>query len=460
MPKGNLLDELSPFFYPRGVALVGASGKPGKVGRVFMDRVLESGFKNLYPVNLKEGEVLGLKAYRRVTEIPGEVDMAVVLLPPDAVLSAVEDCVAKGVKAIVVTSAGFGEGGREGMARQDALVRAARLGGSRILGPNCLGVYCPTSRLPLPLRATMEAGKVGIVSQSGSLADHLAWIGTSSGVKFSKAISVGNQSDLTVVDFLEYLGEDPDTEIILGYLEGVHEGKKFHELTRKISPKKPIIVWKCGSSEAGAKAAASHTGALAGSRFVWEGVLKGDGVISVGSFEEILDCVTVFHHCPLPRGNRLAIITGPGGPAVGTTDACVRMGLEVPSLSTETREKILKALPPVGTSAQNPIDMSIAALVAPEVYGEVIRILGQEDEVDMIMAIGSGGEAFYRSIVGAAKEIQKPLAVCVLLPPETVLEAHRQLGRNGIPYFPDPVRAANALAKLSAYASFRASLQP
>lgn len=455
MSERDIVKELSPFFYPRGVALVGASGKLGKVGRLYMERFLESGFENLYPVNLREEEVLGVKAYPRVTDIPGVVDMAIILLPPDAVLSAVEDCAVKGVKAIVITSAGFGEGGPEGKVRQEAVVRAARQGGCRIVGPNCLGIYCAASKLPLPLGTSMEPGKVGILSQSGSLADHILWIGPASGLKFSKAVSIGNQADLKVVDFLEYLGEDPDTGIILAYLEGIGEGRRFHDLMRKIARKKPTIVWKCGASEAGARAAASHTGAMAGSRPVWEGVLKGDGVISVGSFEEMLDCATVFHHSPLPKGNRLAIITGPGGLAVGTTDACARIGLQVPRLSAEAREKIMKALPPVGTSAENPIDMSIAALVAPEIFGEVIRVLGREDEIDMILAIGSGGEALYKSIIGAAKEIRKPLAVCALLPPEIVPEAHSRLGRNGIPYYPDPVRAANALSKLAAYARFR-----
>ncbi|MCK5722176.1 MAG: CoA-binding protein, partial [Gammaproteobacteria bacterium] len=332
MINRNILEELSPLFKPRGVALIGASGKPGKVGRLYMDRFIESGFENLFPVNLKENEILGIKAFPNVKEIPGDVDLAIILLPPGAVMQAVKDCVSKGVKGIVINSAGFGEGGKEGKVKEQELVRIARDGGARIIGPNCLGIYCPASRLPFPQGPSMDIGKVGIVSQSGSLADHFALVATSQGIKFSKVISVGNQSDLKVNDFLEYLGADPDTEIILSYLEGVVEGKRFHELTREISEKKPIISWKCGTSEAGARAAATHTGALTGSRHVWEGVLKGNGVISVGSFEEILDCITVFHHCTLPRGNRVAIITGPGGPAVGTTDACIRMGLEVPGI--------------------------------------------------------------------------------------------------------------------------------
>lgn len=458
MTKRDILEELSPFFKPKGVALIGASGKSGKIGRLFMDRFLDAGFESLYPVNLEEEEVLGVKAYPNVKDIPGDVDQAIILLPPSAVMQAVKDCVYKGVKGIVINSAGFGEGGEEGKAAQRELVRIAREGGSRIVGPNCIGIYCPASGLPFPQGPVMESGKVGIISQSGSLSDHLSLIATGNGVRFSKVISVGNQADLKVVDFLEYLGEDPDTEIILSYLEGVKEGRKFHELAKQISKKKPMIVWKCGASEAGARAAASHTGALAGSRQIWEGVLKGDGVISVRSFEEMLDCLYAFYHCPVPRGNRIAIITGPAGPAVGTTDACSRMGLAVSNLSEETKEKVRKAIPPVGTSAENPIDISMAAAVVPKIYGDVIRILGQDDQIDMILAIGNGGDVFYNSIKGAVKEVDKPVAVCVLMPMDIVMEGYRKLMSHGIPLYPDPVRAANALSRLAEYANFRKSL--
>lgn len=454
----KIIEELAPLFNPRGLALVGASGKPGKVGRMYMDRFLEAGYKNLYPINIKEEEVLGVKAYPNVKAIPHEVDQAIILLPPKVVKPAVEDCVSKGIKGIVICSAGFEESSEEGKIVQQELVEIARAGGSRIIGPNCIGIYCPAAKLPFPQGPALEKGTVGMVSQSGSLSDHLALIATRNGVRFSKAISVGNQADLKVVDFLEYLGEDPDTEIILSYLEGVNEGRQFHELTQQITKSKPMLVWKCGGSAAGAKAAASHTGTMAGSRHVWEGVLKGDGVITVGSFEEMLDCLYTFYHCPLPKGNRIAIITGPGGPAVGTTDACTWMGLDVITLSEETQGKLRQKLPPDGTSTKNPIDLSIAANVIPEVYGEIIKILGQDDQVDMVLAIGSGGDIFYDSIVDAAKEVDKPVVVNVLMPMDILMEANKRLTNNGVPVYSDPVRAARALSRCAEYAAYRKSL--
>jgi acetyl-CoA synthetase (ADP-forming) len=455
MNQRDILAELSPFFKPRGLAIIGATGKPGKVGRMFMDRFKKAGFEKLYPVNLKEDKILGIKAYPNVRDIPGEVDQAIILLPPGAVTEAVEDCILKGVKGIVITTAGFGEGGDEGMAKQKELVRIAREGGSRILGPNCIGIYCPASRLPFPQGPSMESGSVGIVSQSGSLADHLALIATGDGVRFSKVISVGNQSDLKLIDFLEYLGKDPDTEIILSYLEGVDEGRKFHELAKEITKKKPLIVWKCGMSEAGAKAASSHTGSLAGSSHIWEGVLEGDGVISVESFQEMLDCLYAFYRSPLPNGNRVAIIGGQGGPAVGTTDACIKMGLDVLTFSEETTDKLSRILPYVGTSVQNPVDLSMAANVIPEAYDEIINILGQDDHIDMILAIGTGGDLCYTSIIEGVQKVKKPVAVCVHMPPNIVLKGYRRLMVKGIPFYPDSVRAARALSKLAKYANFR-----
>ena len=167
MINSNILKELSPLFKPRAVALIGASGKPGKIGRLYMDRFIESGFANLFPINLKEKEILGIKAFPNVKEVPGDVDLAIILLPPEAVMQAVKDCVSKGVKGIVINSAGFGEGGNEGKVKEQELVRIARKGGARIIGPNCLGIYCPASKLPFPQGPSMDIGKVGIISQSG-----------------------------------------------------------------------------------------------------------------------------------------------------------------------------------------------------------------------------------------------------------------------------------------------------
>jgi acetyltransferase len=280
-------------------------------------------------------------------------------------------------------------------------------------------------------------------------------IATLNGVKFSKAISCGNECDLNALDFLEYLGEDPETKIIIAYFEGMKDGRRFYQLTKEISKKKPIIAWKSGTTEAGARAAASHTGALAGSRPVWEGVFRQVGIISVNSLEEVLDCLYAFYFQQMPRGKKVAIITGPGGPAVGTTDACLDLGLEVSPFSENTKNELYKVIPPVGTSVGNPVDLSIASAEAPQVYGDVIRILGRDENVDMLLVIGNGGKEFDNTIIGAMKESKKPLLVTLMMPIELVLQDFKSLQTNSIPVYTDPRRAANALAKLANYAEFR-----
>jgi acetyltransferase len=194
---------------------------------------------------------------------------------------------------------------------------------------------------------------------------------------------------------------------------------------------------------------------MAGSHQIWEGVLENNGVIAVNSFEEMIDCTYAFHNNPLPNGNRLAIITGPGGPAVGTTDACIRMGLEVPTISKNTQQKLIKALPPVTASVANPIDLSMVAAVAPELYGEVIRILGEDDNIEMVLAIGNGGDKFYEGIIESVKKIDKTVALCVLMPIETIIEGHKKLSGTRTVVYPDPVRAARALYQMAYYADYR-----
>jgi len=455
----SIFAELDPIFHPGSVALIGASGKAGKVGRLLMERFLEAGFPVLYPVNPREKEVLGVRAFPTVTRIPGPVDLALVLTPTVSALRAVEECAAKGVKAVVVTTAGFGETGEEGKRLEEEMVRAARRGGSRIIGPNCVGIYSPGARLPFPAwNAGKEPGSVGLVSQSGFFADYLSHVATGNGMAFSKAVSCGNEADLTAVDFLEYLGADPDTRTIVGYLEGMKEGRRFFNLARDISRRKPIILWKAGATEAGARAAVSHTGALAGFQPVWEGVLRQAGVISVHTFEEVLDSLYTLHLQPLPKGRRVAIVSGPGGMAVGTTDMCLLLGLEVPQFSEATAAKLREAVPPVGGSPRNPIDLSLISFVAPRVFGDAIRILVEEEAIDMLLVVSVvGGERTRDIILEAMGARRKPIALALMAgTSEAVAHDTPLLLKAGIPVYPDPARAARALARLWEYSRFRA----
>ncbi|OGP64047.1 MAG: hypothetical protein A2169_02390 [Deltaproteobacteria bacterium RBG_13_47_9] len=460
MSERNNFAELDRIFHPRSVALIGASNKQGKIGRVFMERFLETGFQKLYPVNPGEREILGVRAYRAVADIPDPVDLALIVTPTNSTLAAVKDCAEKGVGAIVITTSGFAETGEKGKELEQQMVRIARGSGVRIIGPNCIGVYCPSSKLPFPLGAGNDMGSVGVVSQSGFFADFLTQTANANGIKFSKAVSCGNESDLNATDFLEYLGEDHETEIIVAYFEGMKDGRRFYNLSKEISKKKPIILWKGGITEAGARAVLSHTGALAGSHRVWKGALRQAGIVSVKSFEEVLDCLYAFHFQPLPMGGRVAIISGPGGIAVGTADRCLELGLEVPPFSKHTIERLRKAIPPVGSSVNNPIDLSLTSLVAPHVYQDAIQIVAEEDDVDMLLVIAViGGEQLRNMIVEAIDciQIRKPLVVTIMA--RTMPSSGQEFTLfhgSGISVYPDSARAANALAKLSEYARFRA----
>lgn len=461
MSRRTLFKELDPIFHPRSVAVLGASGKRGKIARVLMDRFLEMGFQTLYPVNPREKEIMGLTAFKNVTDIPAPVDMAIILTPTNAVMEAVKDCVKKNVKTIVITTSGFGETGERGKEIQREMARIAREGGARIIGPNCVGIYCPSSKLPFLCQAGRESGTVGVVSQSGFFADFLTQTATANGIKFSKAISCGNEADLNAVDFLEYLGEDPETELIIGYIEGIQDGRRFYILSKKISKKKPIILWKGGLTEAGARAAVSHTGAMAGSRVVWEGVMKQAGIVNAKTFEEVFDYLYAFYIQPLPRGKRVGIISGPGSTAVGTTDMCLELGLEVPPFSQKTIAKLREVIPPVGGSVNNPIDLSLASLVNPSLHRDAISIVAQDENIDMLLLITIVGGEQLRTIVLEAtrnKKVKKPLVVTLMSgTTQSVAQDFPLMLGSGISVYSDAGRAAKALKKLWEYADFRAN---
>lgn len=454
--------ELDRIFNPRSVAIVGASNREGSFGRTFVEGFIRMGFERIYPVHPHEKEILGLEAYPNVKEISQQVDVAVVLTPPAAVLNVVEECAEKGVKGVVIFTAGFGEKGEEGKKIEQEMARIARQSGTRIIGPNSLGVYCPSSRFlcfPLALNVGLpkDSGPVGVFSQSGSFVDFLTWAVCPKGIRFSKVVSCGNECDLNAVDFLEYLGQDTETKIIIAYLEGVKDGKRFYQLARRISKEKPLIVWKAGTTESGAKAALSHTGALAGATRVWEALFKQAGIIRVSSYAEVIDCLFAFYYLPLPKGRKVALVSGPGGAVVSASDNCVEFGLELAKLSDHTCDRLAQVVPPVGGTADNPVDLGVAALLAPQTYGEAIRILSEDENVDMLLIFAIPDRPHTQEILEAARRSGKPLVVALPALPEMVPSEYRFLSENGIPTYADARKAAFVLAKLADYAEFRAS---
>ncbi len=456
----STVSDLEQIFHPRSISIIGASSREGSFGRMFLEGLIRIGFREIYPVHPRDTELLGLRAYQSIKDIPYDVDVAILMTPPDSTLQVIQDCAEKGMKGIIVFTAGFGEKGAEGKKMEQEICRVARSKSIRVIGPNSIGIYCPASKLAtfpqgLMHDITIEGGSVGSFSHSGSFVDYLTYILTKKGIRFSKVISCGNECDLNAVDFLEYFGQDNETKIVISYLEGIKNGKRFFELAREITKEKPIIVWKGGATELGAKAASSHTGSLAGTKHVWEAMFEQTGIISVRSFEEIVDCLVSLYYLPLPRGRRIAVVAGMGGTNVGTTDNCIELGLEMARLSGTTLERLTKLLPSVGTSVGNPTDIGVAILVAPNLYGETLKILNEDENVDMLLAISDPGRPCTQSIVEAAKVIKKPLAVTLFALPEFATEEYAFLTQHNIATFGDAKRAVAALGKISKYASYR-----
>lgn len=459
MPE-KTVDQLKRIFNAEAVALVGATDKEGSFGRLFVEGMRDAGCKKLFPINPKREEVLGIKCYPSISAVPEKLDLAILLTPPEAALGLVKECVENKVGGAVVFASGFGELGPEGKELEKEIGRVGREGGTRIIGPNCLGFFNPRNGVVTYPQVLMkgvptEMGTVGGVSQSGSFVDYLVWFLSTKGVRFSSVVSCGNEADLAAEDFLEFLGQDDKTKTIVSYMEGVKNGRRFFEVACEVSKKKPIILWKGGMSEQGARAAASHTGALAGSAAIWEAMFKQAGIVNVRSVQDVVECAVAFDYLPLPKGNRVAIITGQGGTGVGTADNCYALGLEVPRPTERTIARLREVLPPVGTAVGNPIDTGVASLLDPGLYQKAIEIVADDDNIDMILVISTPVPVCLENVAIAAKSIKKPLVVSVYALPESEPGIYADLAGKRVAAFSDPLRAVYVLSRMAEYAAFR-----
>lgn len=392
--EGERIDSWQKaLFEPRSVALIGASRDPQKWGFNLLFNVIKGGYPGrIYPVNRREGEILGFKAYPSLGQIHEAVDLAIIVVPPSDILNVLRECGRNGAKVGVVITAGFGEVDRRGKNLEEEMVTLARGLGMRLVGPNCQGVV---STGDSPLYAHMppqfpRSGPVGVVSQSGNLATSLIEIGSSMGLGFSRIISSGNEADLQTPEFLEALAEDPQTEVILSYLEGVKEGRKFFRTARKVSSKKPLLIVKGGQTEAGIKAAFSHTGALSGADHLFNALFRQTGIIRAETIEEMLDMAAALTTQPLPKGRRVGIITLGGGWGVLASDYCAGAGLIVEELP-RTIVKALDEVLPSWWNRMNPVDM-----VAGYRKGDLTRsmeLLLSSKNFDGVILLGLGWRA-------------------------------------------------------------------
>jgi acyl-CoA synthetase (NDP forming) len=457
--KANLIKQIDDLFNPQSIAIVGAP-RGIKSGSVFLSALLEQGFSGkIYPVNPRADNINGLKAFASVADIPATVDLAIVLVPHQHSIAVLRECAAKGVKGAILFTAGYKETGtREGKALEEELVKVARSAGMRLIGPNGMGLYSPKTGLSFFPRMSKDPGPVGIVSHSGSLTNILGVMASQKGIKFSKVISSGNECDLCAADFFTYLGNDPQTGVIGSYLEGIKNGSEFFKALRQASLKKPVILWKVGLTPEGCRASASHTGALAGSRRIWQSVVRQCGAVAVVGFEAFVDALMGFSLLPSEVGPRLAIISGPGGPAVAAADACGNEGLELAGLSGHTRSELAKFVPSTGTSLQNPVDVSLSAHFDLDIFRKSAETVVADPGVDAVVIIGCGmtpedNRRFVDNMIKVQKDYRKPLLMVEIPGFDPTLG--QQFCEAGLPFFNSAERAIHTYALAYKYRRWR-----
>ncbi|MBZ0154106.1 MAG: CoA-binding protein, partial [Planctomycetes bacterium] len=441
---------LDGIFRPRSVAVVGASRREGSIGRQVVANLIASGFQGpVYPVNPKAEVVLSVPAFPSVRAIRGPVDLAVLVVPPDAVLRAAEECGKKGVKGLVVITAGFREIGGVGIEREEKLKAIARRYRMRVIGPNCMGII--NTEPEFACNASFSAtpppkGSVAMVSQSGALGEAILADAAQAGLGVAMFASVGNRVDVTAADLVAYWGDDDTVKVILLYLETVGEAAEFVQVVRQVARKKPVIAVKSGRSDAGAMAASSHTGSIAGADVAADTLLQQCGVLRVDNFRDMFALAQALLHQPPPSGRRMVVITNAGGPGILATDALVGLGMEMAPIASAT-EKALRRVLPVEASVHNPIDLIASANA--ERYRAALRIVAKDKAVDgfvvlFVSPIMIDAAAVAQAIVDETRELQKPVLACVM-GRQRGDEALQILQDAGIPVFRYPEDAATTL---------------
>ncbi len=384
--SGLVKEKLNLLFNAQSVALVGASNDQTKWGFIVLNNLISGGFQGrIYPVNPGEDKILRLKVYKSIADIPETPDLVVIVVPAPGVRSVVEECISKGIRAGIIITAGFAELGEKGGQLQQEIVDIARNGGMILVGPNCNGIMNPWRKfyVEFPVFYT-PPGHIAVIAQSGNVADFVAHQAMLRGFGCSLCVASGNEADLHSEDYLEYLAEDAHTKVILSYIEGLRDGRRFFQIAREVSRKKPIVILKAGKTAAGARAAKSHTASIAGSDNVFDAVCKQSGVIRAKSLDEMVNIGIAFLRQPLPRGRRVGIVTAGGGWGVIAADACVEQGLELVSLPNEIINKLDTLLPPWWNRG-NPVDLVAGS--SPDAIFKAIEVLLSYPSVDAVMML-------------------------------------------------------------------------
>jgi acetyltransferase len=460
-PRRAAAHSLDEIFRPRSVAIIGASRKRNTIGHEILRNLVDFEFNGpVYPINSGAAVVRSTKAYRNLDEIPGPVDLALIVVPRDQVLKSIDQCGRKGVRGVVVITAGFKEVGEEGARHEAQLHRRIKKYGMRMVGPNCMGVVNtePDVRLNATFASAVPSrGNVGFISQSGALGEAILADAARSGLGVAQFVSMGNKTDMSGNDMLEYWEDNDDVQVILMYLESFGNPRKFTELARRVTRKKPVIAVKAGTTAAGARAASSHTGSIVGLDIATDSLLEQCGVLRVSSLSEMFVQAMALASQPIPNGDRIAIVTNAGGPAILCTDACIGRGVQLAEFSEATR-RALKRVLPAEASLANPVDMIASADAAQ--YRAVLDRVKKDRGVDAIIAI------FVSPIMIDAFEVAKAIAdaadgskpvLSVFMGKQRSSEGLAELSKRGVPVYRFPEEAATAMAAMVRYRARRAT---
>ncbi|MBN1691365.1 MAG: CoA-binding protein [Dehalococcoidia bacterium] len=476
--NSNKFAEMEAIFNPRSVAIIGAS--PG-VDMATLAHIKTRIRDRLFLVNPKYTEIFSKKCYPSVLNVEEPLDYAIISVNASLVCRMVEECIQKGIKCVQVFSAGFSETGLPEGAALEQKLRETAAGKIRLIGPNCFGIYCPRSGLAIIPESTEEEGHIGVIAQSGSVAELFSYFGRTKNISFSKVVSYGNAADLDCPDFLEYLADDPDTHIIALYIEGSKDGRRLKEALTYAAGRKPVFVIKGGMSDSGNRAARSHTGQLTGTPVLWRSLFRQCGAVQVSNNDEMMNVAIAFTHSPMPRRNGVAMIANSGGLSVMQTDLLVSEGMNVPRFSDDTIQKLRKIVPVAGTSIGNPLDAWPLFYRTQRDAGnmaEIIRIIAADKHVDLVIFMFDQFRYMRRALrEGAGEHMQtvtdlmlegcsycrdvlgKPVFLSITLDPFLQDEEERNVDlalkdafqQQGFPVFPSNDAAARAVGALYKY---------
>ena len=473
-----MLKKLKRLFYARNIAIIGATSQRDwgwSNGNAWIAGSFKMGFQGaIHPVHPKARTILGLKAYPTILDIPDEIDLAIFTVPLAVVPQVMDQCVKKGVKFVHLLTAGFSETGASDNADvEKSLIETARKGGVRVIGPNCMGVYCPEGGLSWSSDFPAQPGSTGLFSQSGQLAYQIVICGADQGLLYSKVVSFGNAGDLQAHDFLSYLAQDDKTEIIGAYLEGLRDGRSFFEVAKETTLKKPLVLWKGGQTQGGSRATLSHTAALSGAQHIWDAMCRQTGIMMVHSMDEMILTIKALQALRKPKGKNVAILGGAGGGSVTMTDFAEKEGLKVPPLMDETIRRMGEFVPIEGNSTRNPLDILPAIMPTGTNEGNLLRVMElirDDNNIDAMIfsffpqricdTYGKPAlNAYLHLCLEAAQRLEKPLFIC--LPRENnwqmdILrrEAEEWFHNAGVATFPDFRLAARVMRNMTKYGDY------